>query len=344
MALWEQRWQQGILNTARARYCDIEMGEQLGWLMSPVLNGFYYGYLATKDPRWIVRLVDWTDSWIQRGVIEPDGFVGWPKIAAAGTEIDNLDAYYADSLLGEAMVLRPVVLMAALIRKDPALTRLYGTKAEDYLKLAQSIFRKWDYRGVWRPVGNGMISIVLPVGINRDTQKWTEDGSERSRTDKGFSHQNNKANLVALWLVAMFDATGEKEYRQRAERWFELMKSRMKLGSSRSFEIWNYWEPAGPWDYRPDGAPKHWIGVHPNAGYYAIDVEAIVIAYEHGLVFTRDDIDHLIQTTAATGRLWPALAPYNQTIRRQLEDTLQPESWAGLSLVPWYLSTQPGAR
>ena len=27
-----------------------ETGEELGWLVSPFLNGFYYGYMATRDP------------------------------------------------------------------------------------------------------------------------------------------------------------------------------------------------------------------------------------------------------------------------------------------------------
>jgi hypothetical protein len=47
---------------------------------------------------------------------------------------------------------------------------------------------------------------------------------------------------------------------------------------------WNYWEPAGPWDYRADGrTTKHWVGVHPNGGYYEDDTQGIVDAYEHGL-------------------------------------------------------------
>ena len=48
----------------------------------------------------------------------------------------------------------------------------------------------------------------------------------------------------------------------------------------------SYWQPAGPWDYKPDGSPKHWIGVHPNPGYYQIDVTGIVEAYRHGIVET----------------------------------------------------------
>ena len=42
------------------------------------------------------------------------------------------------------------------------------------------------------------------------------------------------------------------------------------------------------WDYKLPNLhlwPKHWIGVHPKAGYYDIDVEAIATAYEHGLIF-----------------------------------------------------------
>jgi hypothetical protein len=41
------------------------------------------------------------------------------------------------------------------------------------------------------------------------------------------------------------------------------------------------------------------VGVHPNGGYYDDDTQGIVDAYEHGLVFTKADIDHLI-TTAKT--------------------------------------------
>ncbi len=49
------------------------------------------------------------------------------------------------------------------------------------------------------------------------------------------------------------------------------MKSRMKPKDDGTYEIWNYWQPAGPWDYKADGSPKHWIGVHPNGGYYWVD-------------------------------------------------------------------------
>jgi hypothetical protein len=44
---WLARWERNILGGARNRYCDREMGEEIGWLVSPFLNGFFYGGLAT---------------------------------------------------------------------------------------------------------------------------------------------------------------------------------------------------------------------------------------------------------------------------------------------------------
>jgi hypothetical protein len=39
---WLDRWEKNILGDSRNRYCDKETGEELGWMVSPFLNGFYY--------------------------------------------------------------------------------------------------------------------------------------------------------------------------------------------------------------------------------------------------------------------------------------------------------------
>jgi hypothetical protein len=339
------RWQRNIVGDARNRYCDKALGEDIGWLMTPFMEGFYYGYMATKDPRWVDMLVDWTDSWIKRGVKEPDGCLGWPKLEAAGTKVDNLDDFNADSMLGEAMVLRPAVLMAHEILKTPALKKKYAAKAQSYLKLSEQTYDKWDRRGGWRETAHGgIISLVLPYGIDGKSGKWTAGYATRNAPGHGFSHPDNKANLVARWLLAMSDASGKPVYKERAEKWFKLMKSRMKLKAGGTYEIWNYWQPAGPWDYKPDGSPKHWIGVHPNGGYYQVDVAGIVDAYEHGVVFGREDIDRLIATALAEKRYWDALVPYSAEIQKKFEESLKPDSWGGLSAVPHYLMLQAQLR
>jgi hypothetical protein len=357
---WRARWEKNILGRARSRYCDKEMAEELGWLVSPFLNGFYYGYMAARDPKWVEMLIDWTDSCVRRGVKEPDGFLGWPKGNGGG---DDSKEYTADSLLGEAMMLRPVVLTADEIRKTPALQAQWGDKAAAYLRLAEEIFQKWDSRDCWRDVKDGGLWVVPGHGIDLETGQWSA-GYERRKTD-GFSNPDNKENHIARWMIAMYDVTKKPIYRERAEKWFRLMKSRMKTREEGKYFVWNYWDPAGPWDYKADGSPKHWVGVHPNGGYYAIDVEAIVTAFEHGLVFTKADIQRLIATNRdfmwnqqvigakvqridggsadprgrnSPGVLWTALVPYAETLRKVFLANHNPSGWGGLSATPWFLA------
>lgn len=342
---WQSQWEKKLAGGLRGRACDKELGEELAWLVSPFLEAFYHGHKATGDIKWVDLMVDWADSWIQRGVKEPDGYIGWPKLAAAGTKVDNLNDFNADSLLGEAMVLRPLVMMSKEILDSSTLAPKYGEKARGYLKLSEEVFEKWDKRGAWRPTeGGDMITVVLPFGIDEKTGKWTEGYEKRNAPGNGFSHPDNKANATACWLLAMYDATGKPVYRDYAEKWFRLMKSRMTVKPDGLYQIWHYWQPAGPWDYKADGSTKHWVGIHPNAGYYTVDVEGIVAAYEHGLVFDKKDIERLIATAHAENRPWVALAPYDATIRKIFEDTHKPDSWGGMKLTPWYLALQAGLK
>jgi hypothetical protein len=357
---WLARWQKNILSDARNRYCDTEMGEELGWKVSPFLNGFYYGYRATGEAQWLERLADWTQAWTSRSLKEPDGFAGWPK---SGTGGNVEDTFYTDSLLGEAMALRPAVLAARDILRDPALQEKMGGQAHAWLGLAESTFEKWLARDCWREVKGGGVWVVPAFGLDKQTGQWTE-GYARRATD-GFSNPDNKQNLIALWLLALYDATGKPVYLAHARKWWSVMRSRMTTREDGKYFVWNYWEPAGPWDFKPDGSPRHWVGVHPNGGYYNIDLESMAAAFEHGLVFTREDIDKLNATNRdfmwnhqigaakfqridggqpdarwqeTPGCLWTALVPYDETLRKVFLANHQPASWGGLAVTPWFLA------
>ncbi len=358
---WLRLWEKNILADVHNRYCDRELGEEIGWLISPFENGFLEGYKVTHDTKWLDLLVDWGDSWVARGVKEPDGFIGWPKPEGASTS--SVPGFTTDNILGEAMGLRPLVLMAHLVQQTPDLQTRYGSKADAYLKLAERVFEKWDKRGCWREVKNGGVWIVPTFGVDLKAGRFTDGYDQRFRD--GFTLPDNKQNLTALWLIALHEATGNPIYRERAEKWWRVMKSRMKLRDGDQYFIWNYWEPAGPWDYKADGSPKHWIGVHPNGGYYGVDLEGIVTAYEHKLVFNREDINRLIATNRdfmwnhkisgarfqridggtpdprwrnSPGVLWQALVSYDETLRAIFETNHNPASWGGLSSTPWYLA------
>ncbi|MGO8704721.1 MAG: hypothetical protein ACLQVA_12965 [Candidatus Brocadiia bacterium] len=363
---WMQRWKQSIISDGRDRPCDKEMGEEIGWLVSPFLNGYYYGCLATGDREWVDRLIDWTDSVIKRGVKEPDGYIGWPKEEEEGV-LDYLPAgvaeRYTDVEVGDALFLRPVALMAGEILKTPALKEKYGAKAEEYLQLAERTFEKWNSRGAWRDTKEGGIWVVPQFALDPKTGQWT-DGYELRKTE-GNSLPDNKENIIAEWMLAMYDATHKPIYKERAEKWFQVMKSRMKLRDDGKYFVWDYWDPGVPWDTNADGSLKHWVGVHPNGGYYLTDVTAIVAAYEHGLVFTREDIARLIATNRdfmwnqqikgakfqridgekadprwanSPGLLWTPLAPYDPTLRKIFEANHNPGGWGGLTATPQWVA------
>jgi hypothetical protein len=355
---WMKRWQANVLSDSRTRYCDKEMGEEIGWLCAPFLNAYYYGYMATGDRQWMDRLIDWGDSIIKRGVKEPDGCIGWPRAGGAAATGAIKEDYYKDDELGEAMFLRPLVLAAGEILKTPALKKDYGAKAEEYLRLSEQTFEKWDSRSAWRETKEGGVWVIPLFGIDRQTGKWTDGYEQRSKD--GFSRPDNMQNFIAEWHLAMYDVTQKPIYRERAEKWFKVMKSRMRLRDNGKYFVWDYWDPAGPWDYKSDGSTKHWVGVHPNGGYYDCDVGGIVAAYEHGLVFTKEDVARLIATNRdfmwnkqfdhpsfqridgekpdpdkTPGTLWGALAPYDPTLWKIFIAHYNPGSWGGMDAPEW---------
>ncbi|MGD1002827.1 MAG: hypothetical protein ABSA67_19225 [Candidatus Brocadiia bacterium] len=363
---WLQRWKPNVVSDSNQRFCDKEMGEGIGWRVSPFLNAYYYGYMATGDREWIDRLIDWSDAVIKRGVKEPDGYIGWPW-EILGLSNDAEEIYHTDNELGEAMMLAPMVKMAAEILKTPALQEKYGAKAREYLQLSGKLFEKWNKRGAWREVKEGGVWVVPVFGIIRETTQW----GYLPKSNDCFTVPNNMQNLIGEWILAMYDATHEPIYRERAEMWWRVMKSRMRLRDDGKYFVWNYWDPAGPWDHKPDGSLKLWQGVHPNGGYYSVDVGGIVDAYEHGLVFTKEEIARLIATNRdfmwnhqvehakfqridgeppdpnypnTPGVLWGALAPYDPTLWKIFVASFDPGGWGGMDAPEWVLRFGPKSK
>jgi hypothetical protein len=81
---WLSRWEKNMAGQVKDRYCDKALGEDIG-TAGFVMNGFTYGYMATRDAKWIELEIDWADSMFKRAVKEPDGYLGWPtRMVTAG--------------------------------------------------------------------------------------------------------------------------------------------------------------------------------------------------------------------------------------------------------------------
>lgn len=122
--------------------------------------------MATQNPKWVDLFVDWTDAWIRRGMVEPDGYLGWPKAAGAGTQ--SVPDWYTDNLLGEAMGLRPVVLnqYCSILR------------ASSWLRHKSKICRSLNSRIAYKPINVNLESvetILKCCTLNGDRPAFSND-------------------------------------------------------------------------------------------------------------------------------------------------------------------------
>ena len=88
---------------------------------------------------------------------------------------------------------------------DPAPATRPGSPTRD-----ESVRRPW-------PDSPGQNSYT---SANEYGPTWIAQG-----INNGMSHPTNKADEVALWLLAMWDATGNPEYQLRASKWFAYLKN-----------------------------------------------------------------------------------------------------------------------
>ena len=100
-------------------------------------------------------MVTCVDDLISLEMIEPDGYPGWPATAPADQATDDLDWYYADSMLGEAAAFRPIVLMACQMVTNPALKG-------DLRRQRPDLQRTWPRRSTGSGCGAAAGEIQIP--------------------------------------------------------------------------------------------------------------------------------------------------------------------------------------
>jgi|TARA_B110000495_G_scaffold201267_1_gene218307 hypothetical protein len=171
--------------------------------------------------------------------------------------------------VGDAILINPMLRFAEVVLANDELKEIHGQRAQRYVRLAQrELIEKWDERGTWH---------------------------HSTDPKAGLSLAFNKQMDLGLAALRLYRITGEERYRQRAERIFQLFKSRLRLFDGGY--VWNYWEPLGSWDIdRKERRIRHWVNVHPTRNYQAREVAFVAEAYHTGLVFTRTNIKRIIHT------------------------------------------------
>jgi hypothetical protein len=310
-------------------------GEAFCWHARSGMDQFVDNYQVTKNTAWLDAGVRYFDFVISKMETGPDGYKGW----IGPYMYDN--KYWIDSHVGDAILLNGILDFAVLVWDDKDLKSKYGGKVKAYAEIAKKhLIEKNDKRGTWREDG--------PVGAYLSYEKYMEPGNLKewkygSEVIKsGLSHPFNKQMDMGQVCLRIYQITGEKFYRDRAEKIFLRTKRQLQL-TDNHYE-WNYWEPFGPWDINLEkNETRHWVGINPSAGYQAREVAQMVDAYHAGVVFDETDIKRLINThldvmwnrdeqnpqftnsyiahqadkpgEKPTGTLWTSLLDFDQRVR-----------------------------
>jgi hypothetical protein len=302
-------------------------GELFCWYAVNGMQVFVDNYELTKNTEWLDAGVKYYDFLIGKMETDPDGYKGW--IGEYGYD----SKYDQDALIGDAIMLEGMLDFSVIVLENKDLKKKYGDKANEYVKIAaHDLIEKNDKRGCWKEDG--------PYGGYVGFDKYLAKGDRKTwiygpKVDRSnLSHPFNKQEVVGTVCLKLWRITGDKFYRDRAEKIFFTAKSHFQYFNDHY--CWNYFEPLYPLDVNVKrNNTLHFVDVHPwRTGYQAVEVKKIVEAYHYGIVFDEKDIKRIINTNLkvmwngdkvnpkwissnglGSGELWTGLLDFDQTVR-----------------------------
>lgn len=257
-------------------------GEFFAWRASYYLHEIMPSYYTSKDTIWLDSAVKAFDFLLDLRISGPDGYKGW---------VGGEKELWEDANVGDAILYAHMLEFAEVVLKDTALKAVYGASAEKYISIfKKDYFEKWDARGTWHEDG--------PYAVYNQWDYYCTKGDVSTWKKYPNAHVSlpfNKQNDAAVCFLKLYRISGDTVYRERAQKLFSFMKSRMQLVDD--YYVWNYWEAFGPWDVDMDKKiTRHWMSVHPYRNYQAGEISQIVEAYNTGVVFDQQDIEKIINT------------------------------------------------
>ncbi len=354
-----EQYLRGARSNAEGRIEGEYTGQFWYWHARVPMQGFLDAYRATGDTAWLDAAVEYFDWCLSLLHETPDGYQAW-----LGEVIGHPDRI-GEHPVCDAVMYEPMLAFAALVLVDePELADAYGDNARQYVEQAtESLFEKWDARGIWKVDGPYGAYTGWPYYFPREEPgPWRRDDSN-DRTPGTLPH-----NMNVKWGSAALDLyriTGDQQWRDRAEKIFNFVKSRLNLYDGHY--SWSYRDPFGPWDVSADDPQDYrfWINTHPYRDYQQGEVSAMVRAYNHGVTFDETDMRRLVKTNLEVmwngdlddpqwnnsnagvqlaahgeirrpdltesfpryaGTLWTALVPFDERARELRERSLSPGS------------------
>ncbi len=340
-------------------------GERVGSQLAPVLETCVWGYRTSGDAAWLAKFAELMRALEERLVEDPDGGRGWYSAADPRTFGQVWPPRWPDPEVltawqqSEARVAGACAEFARTVRGRMALVDRFGGPASGWLRLCEKeLLPKWDRRCYVELDEDRAVYTWPARAFRRGGDEWIAyPGCPREGENITLPHP--AVSEIALGYLKLWRATGESAYRTRAAKLMRWQKSCLRFYHARpgragrppkgradkSVYWWNLFDPAGDWDFRPEGGLVFGMYISTDPHSHARDVEAFVEAYHCGVVIDRQDIDRLVATQRkkmlagdperprwknqrgeGRGTLWPALAEFSEELDEVLRANHDPRS------------------
>jgi hypothetical protein len=246
------------------RQSTTDQGGEIAWGQSYQLSALVEMLDATRDPKYarlIVNLSDWIAKSRDDRRDLRDEVRGKVMPAWGSTNYSKGIRYVWAVHTG--MITAPMARFVAVVRNDPALKERWGADADRLLKIAEEAVAAHD-------------------GEYREGPR-AEEGHVYCPYLKKHLPLNMQNALARAWL-AIDDATKTPKHRERITRLARFLKNRLRPMDDGSY-VWAYWPPL-------DGAAESFEDI----SHASINVDFMVLCFEHGIVFTREDLARLEKT------------------------------------------------
>ena len=232
---------------------------------------------------------------LDKMAVGPDGYKGF-----IGPYIYVEKEYACDVHVSDAILIDHALTFAMIVHDRPELRDKYAESTKRFLATAKrDLIEKWNKRGTFVEDG--------PFGGFREWDHYCKPGDLENWFQKEVVRPNglpnpalpfNKSLHIAHCMLKIYYLTGEKEYKNQAEKIYNRVKAAMN--PFQGGYTWCYWEPLSSQDILDKDNGQfdltHWVGTHPYRDYQDGEMKMIVFAYNMGVTFTEADIRRFIHT------------------------------------------------
>ena len=263
----------------------LKSPEMFAWVDFRNLQCLTIAYELTGDTTYLDTLRDCFRLYRAAMDTGPDEYLGW-----YGSPIkDRIPKDNPDIRIDEIqMNFRAISVLAkwvTLARANPAYAEANSAVIADTLSLIEKhLLPKWDARGFYHDLGRrggiyGGLDYPLHTGKN--------------------SLSFEKLSIMVDGLLALHRATGNPSHLRRALEIGAWFKNCLSLQYPDGHYEWMSWCPSGPGDVsaaKPDAWTIGWIAPDPKGEWYVASLSIALNLYQHGLLFTDEDLRRFVRT------------------------------------------------